>query len=100
MSKESATTEEQLRRATAQLREFNERSDVALETVQPLLQQYVALLRTLQTEVVQLNSRAMRCVDRARSIAQGEGVDISALKLGQHDEELVREEHSEYAKKQ
>lgn len=88
-----------VREAAARLQEFNEKSDVAIETIQPLAQQYVALLRALQTEVVQLNARAANCTRRAKNLAAACGVDVSHLKLGQHDEELEREEKAEYEKK-
>jgi hypothetical protein len=97
MAASTATTTETLREASTLLREFNEKSDVALETLQPLMQQYVALLRTLRTEVVQLHGRAAGCVQRAKAIAARERVDVGALRLGLHGEELDREEKDEEA---
>ena len=94
-SSSTTSSHQQLIEAAHALHDFNERSDVLIETMQPLLAEYCEVLKALRQEVVRVNMRAMNCVDRAKRLAEKEGVDLSKLKLGQHQEELDREEKAE-----
>ncbi len=86
---------DRLKAAAATLVRFNEASDAALEVTQPAVAEFVALLKTLRAEVAAVNARAAKCVKRARQIAVTERVELSSLRLGQHDAELEREEKAE-----
>jgi len=91
----SSSSTQQLTEAAQALHDFNERSDVLIETMQPLIAEYCTVLKSLRQEVVRVNLRAVNCVERAKKLAEKEGVDLSNLKLGQHQEELEREEKAE-----
>lgn len=81
--------------AAAVLDDFNEKCDAALSATQPLMTEYVALLRTLRAEVASVSSRAAACLARAKAVAARGGVDISKLPLGEHQAALDDEERAE-----
>lgn len=82
--------------ASNTLQQFNEKSDLLTETIQPLLVEYCELLKTLRTEVVKVNMRASNCVEKAKLLADKERVDLKVLRLGTHQEELDLEEKKDY----
>lgn len=94
MSSSSSTTI-LLQDATSALTQFNSKSDVAMQSLQPIMVEYLEVLKALRQEVVSVNIRAAKCVERSKHIAEKEKIDLKTLKLGQHQELLEEEEKAE-----